>query len=49
MPKTYGYIRVSTLGQDLTVQREALIGAGDSNASINVLQKVPFKVLLGRA
>ena len=28
MPKTYGYIRVSTLGQDLTVQREALIGAG---------------------
>jgi DNA invertase Pin-like site-specific DNA recombinase len=28
MPKTYGYIRVSTLDQDLTVQREALIGAG---------------------
>jgi DNA invertase Pin-like site-specific DNA recombinase len=28
MPKTYGYIRVSTLEQDLTVQREALIGAG---------------------
>ena len=28
MPKTYGYICVSTLDQDLTVQREALIGAG---------------------
>ena len=28
MPKTYGYIRVSTLDQDLTLQREALIGAG---------------------
>ena len=28
MPKTYGYIRVSTLEQDLMVQREALIGAG---------------------
>ena len=28
MPKTYGYIRVSTPEQDLTVQREALIGAG---------------------
>ena len=28
MPKTCGYIRVSTLDQDLTVQLEALIGAG---------------------
>ena len=28
MPKTYGYIRVSTLEQDLTVQREAMIGVG---------------------
>ncbi|MEZ5842777.1 MAG: recombinase family protein [Hyphomicrobiaceae bacterium] len=28
MPKTYGYARVSTGAQDLTVQREALIKAG---------------------
>ena len=28
MPKPYGYIRVSTLEQDLTVQREAIIAAG---------------------
>ena len=28
MPKTYGYARVSTADQDLTIQREALIKAG---------------------